>query len=49
MTKDEYIKFLEAKIKRLEKQVTDYSWKLYPDRMGGAFTEDEIRRANNSW
>jgi hypothetical protein len=49
MTKDEYIEYLERKIKHLEKRLSDYSWKLYPDRMGGAFTEDEIRIANNSW
>lgn len=34
-------------IKRLEKQVSDYGWQTNPDRMGGAFSEDE--KSDTGW
>lgn len=37
---------LKHKISRLEKRISDDGWRLNPDRMGGAFSEDEIRNAN---
>lgn len=30
---------------RLEKENTNMSWTINPDRMGGAYSEDEVRNA----
>lgn len=35
-----------AYIRKLEKQISDASWVTNPDRMGGAFTEDELRTSS---
>ena len=32
-------------IERLRKAISDMGWQLNPDRMGGQFTEEEIKRA----
>ena len=36
---------LEAQVKRLEDQLAAKSWEGQVDRMGGCFTEEEIRSA----
>ncbi len=48
----EYVQHLENEIERLratiielQRQLSEQSWKLNPDRMGGQFTQDEINRA----
>lgn len=37
---------LHARVRELEKQVSDQSWIINPDRMGGQFTQQEIDDAN---
>lgn len=34
----------KSEIRDLKKQVSDDGWRLNPDRMGGAYTEDELDR-----
>ena len=40
---------LQNRVAKLEKQNTDMSWRLNPDRMGGQFTEWEINRRGDEW
>lgn len=55
-TRDEivadYIAHLEKRIVYLETRNSDMSWEINPDRMGGAFTAQEIeesRRGGHGW
>ena len=41
------IEELQREISRQDKLLRDYSWTVSPDRMGGAFTQDEIDRSRN--
>lgn len=34
----------DAEIARLNKRISDLSWQINPDRMGGQFTQEEINR-----
>lgn len=43
-----YIMHLEQRVGHLEQRVSDQGWQLNPDRMGGAYTEDEIN-PNRGW
>ena len=43
------IRFLENKNRVLEREASDNSWRLNPDRAGGAFSQDEIDRARDNW
>lgn len=38
---------LQNKIKRQDERLTEYSWTVNPDRMGGQFSQDEIDRSHN--
>lgn len=40
------VEYLRRKVKQLEDRLSDLSWQLYPDRSGGAFSQDEIDNAN---
>lgn len=39
------IMYLRKRVAQLEDQVSDMSWQLNPDRMGGQFTEEEKNRS----
>lgn len=39
------VEFLQRKIKQLEDRACKLNWQLYPDRSGGAFSQDEIDNA----
>jgi hypothetical protein len=41
------IEELQRKIKQQDQRLTDYSWAVNPDRMGGQFTQEEIERSRN--
>jgi hypothetical protein len=41
------IEELQRKIKQQDQRLTDYSWTVNPDRMGGQFTQEEIERSRN--
>jgi hypothetical protein len=38
---------LEEKVRDQDKRISDYSWTINPDRMGGQFSQDEIDRSRN--
>lgn len=40
---------LQNKIKRQDERLTEYSWTVNPDRMGGQFTQEEIDRSRGGW
>ena len=47
MTREELIgqiMYLRKKVERLEDSLSEMSWRLNPDRMGGQFTEEEKNR-----
>lgn len=39
------IQRLQAKIKQQDERLTEYSWRVNPDRMGGQFSDEEIYRS----
>ncbi len=41
------IERLQKKVKEQDKRISDYSWTVNPDRMGGQFSRDEIDRSRN--
>jgi len=44
------IRSLEGRIADLEESNSEMGWRLNPDRMGGAFSEDEIARSRgDTW
>jgi len=46
LTEVSELEYLRRRVKQLEAEVSDLGWKLYPDRMGGCFSQDEIDKAN---
>jgi hypothetical protein len=42
-----YVQWAVEEIKKRDKSISDYSWTVNPDRMGGQFTQDEIDRSRN--
>lgn len=41
------IERLRKQVKEQDKRLTEYSWTVNPDCMGGAFRQDEIDRSRN--
>lgn len=41
------IERLQAKIRRQDERLNEYSWTVNPDTSGGAFTQEEINRSRN--
>lgn len=41
---------LRAIVRKQEQRINDYSWRVSPDKSGGAYTDEEILRyRDNSW
>ncbi len=40
---------LQNRVAKLEKQNSDMSWSLNPDRMGGQFSDWETNRRGDEW
>ena len=38
----------DNRITDIENQLSDYSWRLNPDRMGGSFSQQEIDEAKDN-
>ena len=39
------IERLQKKVKQQEERISEYSWTISPDRMGGQFSDEEIYRS----
>ena len=45
LTEEDEVQYLRRKVKELERRQLEASWASNPDRMGGAFTQDEVEYA----
>ena len=41
------IQRLQAKVREQSERINEYSWRVNPDKSGGAFTDEEIYRSRN--
>lgn len=41
------IERLQRKVREQSERINEYSWRVNPDKSGGAFTDEEIYRSRN--